>query len=107
MEGQEILTAVHKLIESGAFENIDKPGAQTAIIYSLLILLAGMVLKYIVLNGTIKRFFDLEETKVKYLASLNEKVVDLQKIVTEEHQKLTDVLRLLNAKRHSDKIDGR
>ncbi|MDY0094823.1 MAG: hypothetical protein RBT80_19180 [Candidatus Vecturithrix sp.] len=102
MDEQLILTTLQKLIESGAFEKMNQPGAQSALIYALLILLAGMILKYVVLNGMVKRFFDLEELKVKELQTLNRKVVEIQENVKDDHKALKDVLGLLNAKREQD-----
>ena len=102
MDEQIILNVIQKLIDSGALDKLNQPGAQSAIIYALLILLAGMVLKYIVFNGTVKRFSDLEELKVKELQTLNKKVVEIQEDVKGEHQSLKDVLNLLHARRESD-----
>lgn len=80
-----------------------EPGAQAAFIYALLILLAGMVLKYIVFNGMIKRFFDLEELKIKELQTLNKKVIDIEGEIREDHRALKDIFGLLYAQRESDK----
>jgi len=102
MDEQLLLNAIQKLIDSGALEKLNQPGAQSAIIYALLILLAGMVLKYIVFNGTVKRFFDLEELKVKELQALNKKVIEIQEEIKEDHRSLKDIFGLLNARRDSD-----
>lgn len=107
MEEQAIITAIQKLMESGAFEKLDQPGAQAFMIYALLIVLAMLSFRVFVINGWLKkgieRFFTLEETKVKHLADLNEKVVLVQKQIDDEHARLTDVLHLLQARRESDK----
>lgn len=107
MEEQAIILAIQKLIESGAFEKVDQPGAQAFLVYALLIVLAMLSFRMFVINGWIKkdieRFFALEETKVKHLADLNEKVVNVQQIINKEHERLSDVMDLLNARRKSDK----
>ena len=107
MEEQVIITAIQKLIESGALKNLDQPGAQTFLIYALLILLAVLSFRVVVINGWFKkgveRFFALEEAKVKHLADLNEKVVKVQSQIEEEHDKLSDVLNMLHARRDSDR----
>ena len=102
MEEQILLNALQKLIESGALDKLNQPGAQSAIIYALLILLAGMTLKYIVFNGMVKKFFDLEELKVKELQALNAKVVELQTDVRDERSRLINVMNLLQARREGD-----
>jgi hypothetical protein len=102
MEEQILLSALQKLIESGALDKLNQPGAQSAIIYALLILLAGMVLKYIVFNGLVKKFFDLEELKVKELQALNSRVIELQQDVKDERNRLINVMNLLQARREGD-----
>jgi len=102
MDEQLLLNAIQKLIDSGALEKLNQPGAQSAIIYALLILLAGMVLKYIVFNATVKRIFDHEELKVKELQALNKKVIEIQEEIKEDHRSLKDIFGLLNARRDSD-----
>ena len=107
MEEQAIILAFQKLVESGAFEKMDQPGAQAFLIYALLILLAVLSFRVIVINGWFKkgveRFFALEEAKVKHLADLNEKVVKVQNQIDDEHDKLSDVLKMLLARRDSDR----
>lgn len=107
MEEQAIILAIQKLMESGAFEKMDQPGVQAFIIYALLIVLAMLSFRVFVINGWMKRgvdrFFALEEQKVKHLADLNDKVVVVQKKIEDEHDKLTDLLHLLNARRESDR----
>ena len=102
-----IITAIQKLIESGALKNLDQPGAQTFLIYALLILLAVLSFRVVVINGWFKkgteRFFALEEAKVKHLTDLNEKVVKVQNQIEDEHDKLSDVLNMLHARRDSDR----
>ena len=102
-----IITAIQKLIESGALKNLDQPGAQTFLIYALLILLAVLSFRVVVINGWFKkgteRFFALEEAKVKHLTDLNEKVVKVQNQIDDEHDKLSDVLKMLLARRDSDR----
>lgn len=93
MEEQILLSALQKLIESGALDKLNQPGAQSAIIYALLILLAGMVLKYIVFNGLVKKFFDLEELKVKELQALNSRVIELQQDVKDERNRLINFIK--------------
>lgn len=102
MDEQLLLNTIQKLIDSGALEKMNQPGAQSAIIYALLILLAGMVLKYIVFNGMVKKFFDLEKLKVKELQTLNKKVLEIQGEVKEDHKSLKDIFGLLNARREHD-----
>ena len=106
MEQQAIIAAIQELIKSGALKNLDQPGVQTLMIYALLILVAIFSFRVIVINGWMKcgleRFFSLEEAKVKHLADLNEKVVVVQKLIDEEHDKLSDVLHLLHARREGD-----
>lgn len=106
MEQQAIITVVQELIKSGALKGLDQPGAQTLIIYALLILVAIFAFRVIVINGWMKRgierFFALEEQKVKHLADLNEKVVVVQKQIEDEHDKLSDVLHMLHARREGD-----
>jgi hypothetical protein len=104
MEGQELITTIQKLIDSGALENIEQPGGQTLVVYSLLILLGGMVFKYIVLNGTVKRFFDLEERKVAVLEDIQAKVIGMQQDVQKERDKLHDILSMLKSGRRTDKV---
>lgn len=103
MEQQALIAALQKLIESGA---LDKPGAQTFVIYALLVVLAVLSFRVIVINGWMKkgieRFFALEEAKVKHLADLNEKVIRVQQQINEEHDKLSDVLNMLHARRERD-----
>lgn len=92
MEEQAIIMAIQKLMESGAFEKLDQPGAQAFIIYALLILLAMFSFRVFVINGWLKRgiekFFVLEEKKLTALTDLNMKVIDLQQLVLKEHDKL-------------------
>lgn len=106
MEQQAIITAIQKLIESGALKDLEQPGTKTLMIYALLILLAIFSFRIIVINGWMKkgieRFFALEEAKVKHLADLNEKVIIVQKQIKEEHAKLADVLHMLHARREGD-----
>ena len=106
MEETAIVTAIQELIKSGALKNLDQPGAQTLLIYALLVLLAIFAFRVIVINGWLKkgvdRFFALEEQKIKHLADLNEKVVTVQRLIDEEHGRLSDVMRLLHAQRESD-----
>ena len=102
MEEQAIILAIQKLMESGALEKMDQPGAQTFIIYALLIVLAMFSFRLFVINGSVKRFFELEEKKVQLLHDLNTKVLDVQTSVNKEHEKLGDVLRLLGNRRHPE-----
>lgn len=102
MEEQAIILAIQKLMESGAFEKLDQPGAQSFIIYALLIVLAMFSFRLFVINGSVKRFFELEEKKVQLLHDLNTKVLDVQTSVNKEHEKLGDVLRLLGNRRHPE-----
>ena len=106
MNETAIIAAIQKLIESGAFKNLDQPGAQALVIYALLVLLAIFGFRVIVINGWMKkgveRFFALEEAKVKHLADLNEKVVKVQNQIEDEHDKLSDVLNMLHARRERD-----
>ena len=103
---EQVITTLQKLIESGALDNLDQPGAQTFVIYALLIILAILCFRIFIINGWIKkgieRFFTLEEQKVKHLADLNEKVVLVQKLITDEHGRLSDVMRMLQTKRETD-----
>ena len=105
MEEQVILT-IQKLIESGALKNLDQPGAQSFVIYALLIVLAMLSFRVFVVNGWLKkgleRFFSLEEKKLVALTDLNIKVIDLQHLVLKEHEKLHDVLQMMHARRESD-----
>ena len=106
MEEQAIILAIQKLMESGAFEKLDQPGAQAFIIYALLIVLAMLSFRVFVINGWFKkgieRFFSLEEKKLVALTDLNTKVIDLQQLVLQEHEKLHDILSLMHARRESD-----
>lgn len=106
MEEKAILTAIQKLIESGALEKLEQPGAQTFIIYALLIVLAMLSFRVFVLNGWLKkgseRFFSLEERKLQELTAINTKVLELQGQVTKLHEKLYDLLSLMHAGRASD-----
>ena len=107
MEEQAIILAIQKLMESGAFEKLDLPGAQAFIIYALLIVLAMLSFRVFVSNGWFKkgieRFFALEEQKVKHLSDLNDKVVNVQQLINKEHERLSDVMNMLSARRESDK----
>ena len=107
MNETAIITAIQKLIESGALKNLDQPGVQSFLIYALLILLAVLSFRVVVINGWFKkgveRFFSLEEAKVKHLADLNEKIIGIQKQIEDEHDKLSDVLNMLHAQRKTDK----
>ena len=106
MNETAIIAAIQKLIESGAFKNLDQPGAQALVIYALLVLLAIFAFRVIVINGWMKkgieRFFALEEQKTKYLAELNEKVMNVQQLINKEHERLLDVINMLNARRERD-----
>lgn len=106
MEQTAITAIIQELIKSGALKGIDQPGAQSFLIYALLILLAVLSFRVVVINGWFKkgteRFFALEEAKVKHLADLNEKVIKVQNQIEEEHEKLTDVLHMLHARREED-----
>lgn len=102
MEEQAIILAIQKLMESGALEKMDQPGAQTFIIYALLIVLAMFSFRLFVINGSVKRFFELEERKVQLLHDLNTKVLDVQASVNKEHEKLGDVLRMLGNRRQPE-----
>ena len=102
MEEQAIILAIQKLMESGAFEKLDQPAAQTFLIYALLIVLAVLSFRLFVINGAVKRFFELEEKKVQLLHDLNTKVLDVQASVNKEHEKLGDVLRLLGNRRQPE-----
>ena len=102
MEEQAIILAIQKLMESGALEKMDQPGAQTFIIYALLIVLAMFSFRLLVINGSVKRFFELEERKVQLLHDLNTKVLDVQASVNKEHEKLGDVLRMLGNRRQPE-----
>ena len=102
MEEQAIILAIQKLMESGAFEKLNQPGAQSFLIYALLIVLAMFSFRLFVINGSVKRFFELEEKKVQLLHDLNTKVLDVQTSVNKEHEKLGDVLRLLGNRRHPE-----
>ena len=102
MEEQALILAIQKLMESGALEKMDQPGAQTFIIYALLIVLAVLSFRLFVINGSVKRFFELEERKVQLLHDLNTKVIDVQASVNKEHEKLGDVLRLLGNRRQPE-----
>ena len=102
MEEQAIILAIQKLMESGALEKMDQPGAQTFIIYALLIVLAMFSFRLFVINGLVKRFFELEERKVQLLHDLNTKVLDVQASVNKEHEKLGDVLRMLGNRRQPE-----
>ena len=107
MEQTAITAIIQELIKSGALKGIDQPGAQSFLIYALLIVLAVLSFRVIVINGWFKkgveRFFSLEEMKVKHLADLNEKVVKVQQLIDEEHEKLSDVLNMLHARREGDR----
>ena len=106
MNETAITAIIQELIKSGALKGIDQPGAQSFLIYALLILLAVLSFRVIVINGWFKkgteRFFALEEAKVKHLSDLNEKVVVVQKQIEDEHDKLSDVLNMLHARRERD-----
>ena len=102
MEEQALILAIQKLMESGAFEKLNQPGAQSFLIYALLIVLAMFSFRLFVINGSVKRFFELEEKKVQLLHDLNTKVLDVQTSVNKEHEKLGDVLRLLGNRRHPE-----
>lgn len=106
MEEQAIILAIQKLMESGAFEKLDQPGAQAFLIYALLIVLAMLSFRVFVINGWLKRgiekFFTLEEKKLTALTDLSMKVIDLQQLVLKEHDKLHDILNLVHARRESD-----
>lgn len=102
MEEQALILAIQKLMESGALEKMDQPGAQTFIIYALLIVLAMFSFRLFVINGSVKRFFELEERKVQLLHDLNTKVLDVQASVNKEHEKLGDVLRMLDNRRQPE-----
>lgn len=102
MEEQALILAIQKLMESGALEKMDQPGAQTFIIYALLIVLAVLSFRLFVINGSVKRFFELEERKVQLLHDLNTKVIDVQASVNKEHEKLGDVLRMLGNRRQPE-----
>lgn len=103
MEETAIISAIQKLIESGSLEKLDQPGAQTFVIYALLIILAILCFRLFVINGWLKkgieRFFELEELKVKHLETLNTRVIELQKQVDDEHRRLADVMNVLNTNR--------
>ena len=107
---EQVITTLQKLIESGALDNLDQPGAQTFVIYALLIILAILCFRIFIINGWIKkgieRFFTLEEQKVKHLADLNDKVVNVQQLINKEHDRLSDVMNMLSARRESDKDKG-
>lgn len=106
MNETAITAIIQELIKSGALKGIDQPGAQSFLIYALLIMLAILSFRVIVINGWFKkgveRIFSLEEMKVKHLADLNEKVVKVQQLIDEEHDKLSDVLNLLHSRRERD-----
>jgi len=108
---EQILMALKRLIESGALDNIQEPGKQTLVIYGLLIALTITLARIFLINGWLKkgleRFFSLEERKLQALTDLNTQVKDLQKDVQQEHEKLSDVMRMLQAKRHTDAIERR
>lgn len=108
MNEQVILKTIQQLLESGAFDNLQEPGKQTLVIYGLLIALAIALARIFLINGWAKkgidRFFTLEEKKLQELQYLNTKVLSLQNDVKVEHEKLSDVLHLLQANRASDKI---
>lgn len=110
MEEQAIIIAIQKLIESGALGKMDQPGAQAFLIYALLIVLAMLSFRVFVINGWFKkgieRFFALEEQKVKHLFDLNDKVVNVQQLINKEHDRLSDVMNMLSARRESDKDKG-
>lgn len=107
MNETAITAIIQELIKSGALKGIDQPGAQSFLIYALLILLAVLSFRVVVINGWFKkgveRFFALEEAKVKHLADLNEKMIKVQNQIEEEHDKLSDVLNMLHARRDSDR----
>ena len=107
MNETAITAIIQELIKSGALKGIDQPGAQSFLIYGLLIMLAVLSFRVIVINGWFKkgveRFFALEEAKVKHLADLNEKVFKVQQQIDEEHEKLSDVLNLLHSRREGDR----
>jgi hypothetical protein len=102
MEEQAFITALQKLLESGALEKFDKPGGQTLLIYSLLITLAILLFRIFIMNGCIKKFFDLEDRKVQLLIDLNAKMLDMQTSIDKEQEKMSDMLHLLHARRQSD-----
>ena len=106
MDETAIVTAIKQLIDSGALENLDQPGAQSFLIYALLILLSVLSFRVFIVNGWLKkgveRFFALEEAKVKHLSDLNDKVITVQKQIENEHEKLTDVLHMLHGRREED-----
>ena len=108
METQALITAIQKLIESGALDKLSKqPDAQSFLIYSLLIFIAVLSFRVFILNGSVKRFFELEEKKVQLLADLNTKVIDVQSSVNKEHEKLHDVLQLLGNRRRLEQEEER
>lgn len=102
MDAQAIVIAIQELIKSGALAKMDQPGAQTFVIYALLIILAMLSLRLFVINGAVRRFFDLEEHKVYILSQIQGDVVDFKTEARHDHQKLNDVLRMLESKRQSD-----
>lgn len=99
---EQVIVAIQKLIESGALEKVDQPGAQSLLIYSLLIILAMLSFRLFVINGAVRRFFELEERKVAMLGQIQGDVVDLKTGAQQGHQKINDVLRMLESKRQSD-----
>lgn len=105
MEETALITAIQKLIESGVLEKLDQPGAQTFVIYGLLIILAILCFRLFIINGWLKKgtnkFFFYEEQKIKQLETLNQKVVELQKQVEDDRRRLLDLMNILNTTRRS------
>lgn len=108
MTPQEYLAFLKAIEESGIIDKIvnkmtQNPTPENFLVNAAYILLALLAFKLFVLNGSIKKFFDLEEKKVTILGQIQGEVVELKTEVKQDHQKINDVLRILESKRHTDR----
>ena len=103
MTPQEITTIIQAVKESGILDNLDTTNPQSVFMYALLIVVAVLSIRVFVLNGSVRKFFELEERKVTLLGEIKAEVLGLKGEVKQDHDRLTDVLRLLESKRHTDR----
>ncbi len=109
MTEEQIIFVVETLLDSKVFEKLPQPGSSqfdSMLFYIPLVLLIMFSLKYIVINGAVKKFFDYQKGRNEMMVRMLDELTSLNTRSKDEQKKLSDVLRLLaKNRRKSDEIE--
>jgi flagellar motor component MotA len=103
MTPQDITVLIQAINDSGIIEKLNqRPNPENILINIGYILLTLFVIKTMVINGSIRKFFDFEEKKIVILGDIKGDIKEMKNEAKVDHQKLNDVLKLFDGRRRSD-----